>query len=119
MLNSATVMEENSFTFLRVHKVLPGDKVPPGYRVKWCDRHLLATAKLGGKLKPSGQNFNELLLSCEGNRQTDDFMEVHIYGEFNNRSIASIATPKVKKEKAMANRIADNAKRLDIQCQKL
>lgn len=118
MQNSATVMEENSYTFIRKHKLFPGDKIPAGYCSTWANRHLLATAKIVDNID-SGQSFNKLLLSCDGDRQNDEFMEVHIYGAFDNQAIDGIAIPKLKKEKTLAKRIKNHAKNLKISCEKL
>ena len=122
LTNSATVMEENSYPFVRRHKIFPGDPIPPGYRATWADRHLLATAKLATKLSKAEYqsnpfNFGSVLLHCDGDRRTDDFMEVHIYGALDNSSFAFIALTKAKKkEKGMMKRVRDHARALNIQC---
>lgn len=39
-----TVLEENSYDFVRRHQLLPGVEIPPGYRAVWDDKHKLAVA---------------------------------------------------------------------------
>ena len=55
-LNTATLMEENSYTFLRRYRLLPGDPIPEARRAVWQDRHYLATVKLADKIDKSMTN---------------------------------------------------------------
>nr|VFK43421.1 MAG: hypothetical protein BECKSD772F_GA0070984_11467 [Candidatus Kentron sp. SD]VFK48869.1 MAG: hypothetical protein BECKSD772E_GA0070983_11467 [Candidatus Kentron sp. SD] len=91
----ATLLEENSYTFVRKHKILPGDDIPAGYRAIWEDRHKLAVTKLAREINSNTDEsaFAKLLLHSEGNRETDEFMEVHIYGGFDNQSVAGVRIP--------------------------
>lgn len=88
----ATVLENNSYDFIRKHNIMPGDKLPLGYITSWDNRHKLAVAKLAGQIKPSTTeaDFSQLLLSSVGQRATDEFIEVHIYGAFDLNAIESI-----------------------------
>jgi hypothetical protein len=93
-------MEENSYSFVRKHRLLPGDTVPAGYRATWSDKDQLAGAKLAATMGGKDRNFNNLLLSCDGDRANDKFMEVHIYGALDWQSLEKLALPKVKSKKA-------------------
>ena len=122
MEKSATVLEENSFDFVRKHQILPGDDIPLGFRATWKQRYFLAIAKLAAKLTVKKQAISNLLLSSDGQRGNDQFMEVHIYGSFDKQAIESLALPKlksVKKNKADSinmKRIRDYAQNMRLSC---
>ena len=88
----ATVLENNSFDFLKKHKVAPGDRPPPGYVAPWEGRNKLAVAKLADYITPQtgDAEFPQLLLASTGNRATDEFIEVHICGTFDLNAIESV-----------------------------
>ncbi len=92
----ATLLEENSYTFVRRHKILPGNDIPAGYRAVWEDRHKLAVAKLASEIDPNTTEdaFAGLLLYSDGDRTTDKFMEVHVYCGFDNQSVDGVRIPK-------------------------
>ena len=87
-----TLLEENSYHFVIKHKILPGENIPLGYMSIWKDRHKLAIAKLGHRIFPniSEKEYANVLLSSEGNRDTDDFIEVHIFGALTNKAIEAV-----------------------------
>jgi len=81
------VLEENSFDFVERHG-LGSERIktrPYGYLATWIDRGKLAIAKCGLDLKADTKenDFIGILLFTEGQRNTDRFLEVHIYGGFN------------------------------------
>lgn len=88
----ATTLENNSYDFVRKHDLKPGHKPPPGYLASWDNRNKLAVAKLAEQLTPKTveTDFPQLLLSSAGNRDTDEFIEVHIYGTFDLNAIESV-----------------------------
>jgi hypothetical protein len=95
----STVFEGNSLHFFRQH--VPGwTPPPPGFRAVWEHRAKLTLAKLGARIKPetTTDDFSGLLLHCDGDRDKDDFVEVHIYGPISRRSIESVFGPKPKKK---------------------
>ena len=53
----------------------------------------LATAKLADLISPqtTASDYARILLNSSGNRATDDFIEVHIYGGFDINAIASVS----------------------------
>lgn len=101
----ATLLEENSFKFFDKFKAQIPDNFPPGYRAIWSDRHKLVIAKLADRITTATANkdFPGTLLSCGGNRDTDDFIEVHIYGAFDSAAVEAVvgsSKTSVKSEKA-------------------
>jgi len=91
----STVLEENSYSFMKRHKVTPGRPLPRGYLARWQDRGRLAVAKLARNV--SGDLDEEacrgLLLQSEGDRASDLFLEVHVYGTFDHQAVRSLALP--------------------------
>jgi len=85
----ASLLDENSFTFCRKHR-LP---FPSGHRSTWDERADLVLAVLGEKIVAGAtDDLPALLLFSEGDRQTDQFIEVHIWGEFSNAAIGRVDT---------------------------
>lgn len=120
MRNKASVLEENSYRFVRQHKILAGDAPPAGFWADWQNRQLLAVAKLAAMIRPGTQDFTSLLLSSNGNRDQDEFIEVHIYDTFDKQAIAKLALPRKKSKDALENAqlkgIIDYAKHHNIDC---
>lgn len=86
-----TLLEENSYNFIRRHKILAGDKIPKGYRAVWKERHKLAIAKLMEKiLLTKDMNYAIIILNSTGDRKHDEFIEVHIYGKINKEAIHAV-----------------------------
>lgn len=87
-------LETNSYRFAESHSTNLLKPPPAGYRAVWSTRHQLAVAKLASKVK-SGDHLPEwqrLLVKTDGkHRRNDDFIEAHIFGQFNSDSIESIA----------------------------
>jgi len=119
----ATLLEENSYTFVREHKIFSRDEIPAGYRAVWEDRHKLAVAKLANNIdqNTSESAFAGLLLYSDGDRKTDSFMEVHIYGSFDYQSVNGVRIPKPEKslshDKPNLERIRDWAHKNHKVCQ--
>ncbi len=116
-------MEENSYNFLRRHKVWPGNNIPEGYRSVWEDRHWLATVKIAKRFNKHTQKteFAKLLLQSEGDRSADKFVEVHIYGNFGKEAFVGATIPlpehaKTDKEAHTLNEVRDLLARLNIPC---
>ena len=91
----ATVLEENSFSFVEKHCTITGG-MPLGFRAVWDQRDKLGAVKLGSRLKPemSVTDFPKLVLSTGSGKRSDDFMEVHIYRAFDGNAIQSVRGPK-------------------------
>lgn len=87
-----TVLEENSYDFVRRHCLVPGDAIPPGHAAVWANKHKLAVAKLAPQISGSTREdeFARILLFTEGKRETDNFLEAHIFGTFDANAIESV-----------------------------
>jgi hypothetical protein len=87
----ATLLEENSYNFVKRHKILAGNKIPKGYRAVWKDRYKLAVAKLAEKaLLTKKENYATIVLESTGDRKKDEFIEVHIYGKISKESVQAV-----------------------------
>jgi hypothetical protein len=88
----ASLLEDNSYNFIPKHKLQPGEEIPPGYVASWRERHKLAVAKLAERISASTteREHPRILLSSKGDRGTDECIEVHIYGGFDNKAIESV-----------------------------
>jgi hypothetical protein len=86
-------LEMNSFKFVSAHKVTLGKELPNGYTACWENRHLLALAKLS-HLLTVGQGedeWQEALIHSDGEkRENDEFIEAHIFENFDHNAIESI-----------------------------
>ena len=88
----ATLLEENTYKFYDKFKADIPDNFPRGFRAVWGERNKLAVAKLADRITvtTTNDNFPGILLSCTGDRKTDDFIEVHIYGAFDNTAVEAV-----------------------------
>ncbi|MGH9958863.1 MAG: hypothetical protein ACREBC_17345 [Pyrinomonadaceae bacterium] len=115
--SKATVLQENSYKFIHSHTLLPGNEIPLGYRAVWSERHKLAVAKLAVQIDKTTppSSFPGLLLYSVGNRDTDEYLEVHIYGSFDNQAVEAVKIPKpgtaTLDKQADLKRIRDLARR--------
>jgi hypothetical protein len=93
-------LETNSYKFIKDHGIVPGDKLPVGYMACWRHRHSLVLAKLADRLS-SGQtesDWQAILIQSDGqNRKNDDFIEAHIYEDFDRNAIESLTAAIGKK----------------------
>jgi hypothetical protein len=115
IIERATLLEDNSYQFIWKHNIQPREDIPPGYKATWRERHKLAVAKLAGQISSgtTEQEHSKILLFSEGDRATDEFIEVHIYGRFDNKAIESvkgISTISGKYERASLSIIKDHLK---------
>jgi hypothetical protein len=76
-------------------------------------RDRLAAAKLHKEIEPSTveSDFPSILLKSTGDPATDDFVEVHVYGAFNRRSVERMLG-KMPRRKADQILIADLRRKL-------
>ncbi len=87
----ATLLEENSYRFIKRHQVLAGGEIPRGYRSLWKDRVKLLVAKVAKKIPLTKKDkYNTIVLDSTGNRETDEFVEVHIYGKINSAAVQAV-----------------------------
>ena len=92
IMDRATLLEDNPYNFVPKHKIEPGGDIPPGYRSTWKERHKLGVAKLAERISSSTseKEHAQILLRSTGDRRSDDFIEVHIYGSFDNKAVESV-----------------------------
>lgn len=92
----ASLLEEDSFQFfekLERQGEKIGRKALNGYIAAWEDRHKLAVAKLADHIKPgdTDDDFAKLLLNDEGKMSDAKFIEIHVFGFFNEAAIESFS----------------------------
>lgn len=114
--NRATLLEDNSYVFIAKHNIQPRQNIPLGHTSIWSERHKLAVAKLADSISPNmtEQDHSQILLFSEGDRNTDEFIEVLIFGGFDNKAIESVkgvSSVKGKYERAVISKIKDNLKK--------
>jgi hypothetical protein len=95
--NRATTLEENSYSFVETHKLnLENLEIPIGYRSNWQNKLKLAVAKLHKKINQDSneKDFCEMVLFSDGERDSEYFIEVHVYKEITNFAIKIMYIPK-------------------------
>lgn len=117
----ASLMETNSYLFFEANSSAILASTPPlGYRATWLDRIKLGVSKLAGQLRKgmSDLDLDELILSSDGDRSLDNFIEIHIFGTFDNKAIAKVAsgaTRKSREERLILAGIEEKARNLGIE----
>jgi hypothetical protein len=111
----ASVFEENTFSFMERHKIVAGKGMPKGYRAAWKDRHKLGVSKLAPKITHHTENavLNDILKS--GYDKTADFIEVHIFGSINSKTIEKLTVLNNKITKSQRKLLEAHAKKIDLQ----
>jgi hypothetical protein len=115
----ATLLEENTYHFANTHNMNPPDSsIPLGYRSVWEDRNELAVAKLACKIteETTTEDHAPLLLFSEGDRGTDEFIEVHLYGAFDVGAVEAVkgsSTAASKRDTAKLNVIKERLDKAD------
>jgi len=87
-----TFMDENSYKFIKTHKIGHGGEIPLGHTCSWGYKERLALNKLSQYFMDY-EEYEEILkklLVSTKDRENDEFIEAHIYGSFNGESIESI-----------------------------
>jgi hypothetical protein len=89
----ASLLEENEYNFAKRHSLDATSSLPAGYRSSWENRRELAVAKLADLIWPeiSPAEYAGILLNSKGDRATDQFIEVHIFGTFNINAVSSVS----------------------------
>jgi hypothetical protein len=97
-----TVIEENSYNFANRHGVnLEAPEIPKGYRAIWENKMQLSVAKGQELLKApvDTEDFCNLVLFSEGDRATDEFLEVHIFNELSTYCMKKVTVPRPTERK--------------------
>lgn len=117
----ATVFEQNSVTFVVNRGISVGglNALPGGYRAEWRVRGHLGVAKLAHRLAP-GQtqlDFAQMIV-FDGTPETDDFLEVHVYGPMTIRTFEKVtwhgAKPRSAQTRALRAQLTRNGATLEI-----
>jgi hypothetical protein len=106
----STVFEKNSLYFCIERGIgLRRPYVPYGFRATWDHRDQLAAAKLESSLESgmSGASFASVVVKSGSAPDSDDFIEVHIYGPLGRRNIARLVVrkPRQRADKAIYRQI--------------
>jgi hypothetical protein len=103
----ASVLEENSFTFVERHKLRPGQAIPAGYRSAWPTRHQVAMAKSASSIDETTTESQHasLLMTPGHDRNADEFIEVFIFGPFGPGAIERLVVPARPSHEAKASEI--------------
>lgn len=90
--NRATILEQNSWTFVKSRNLF-GKPLPPGHLALWGERKKLVCAKLADQLtsETKESDLARLILTQAVKRSDEEFFEVHIFGTFNIESIESVS----------------------------
>jgi hypothetical protein len=98
----ASVFEDNSVLFMGKHGVamIDAHNLPKGFRAIWQDRDRLCVAKLHSKIAPdtTADKYQSILLrqGKKGNKEGDEFVEVHIWGPMTRRTFEQVIIRKRK-----------------------
>lgn len=111
----ASLLESNSYKFITDFNIRKHADIPSGYRAAWENRTKLAVSKLHKELNSvnSDDKYAKILLKSgqtHKDRATDDYIEVHIYGKFDNKAIESVSGKSAagrKDEQAMLNTVKE------------
>jgi hypothetical protein len=97
----ASVFHENSVMFMgnRDIKIWDAASAPRGYRAPWNDRYRICSAKLASRLNgaTAAADFPKLLLKT-GTPETDEFVEVHIFGSLTVRTFGRVIIRQMKRQ---------------------
>jgi len=94
-----SVLETNSFYFIKDlvdnNQYTFGKPFPAGYLSSWQDKYKLAVSKLASSLNKniSDEELCDLILFSSGDKNTDRFFELHIYGSIVAAAIEKIVIP--------------------------
>lgn len=115
--NRASLLEENSYNFVERQNLKKG-RIPPGYRAIWQERHKLAVAKLAASVSSTTieKEYPYLLLPASSGRSTDEYIEVHIFGTFDNSAIESVrgkSTHRKKADQALVESAKEHLRKAD------
>jgi hypothetical protein len=117
--HKSSVFEKNTLVFCRGHVIPVGQRPPAGYRAAWSERHRLAAAKLGSEIsaQTTSADFPAILLKQKGAPDTDEFIEVHVYGTLDLTSVERFRAPKPKlpEDVVLARRLLRRLKECGIQ----
>lgn len=86
-------LETNSYKFVEDHNITAKKPIPLGYISSWDDRNILALIKIVNKLSnnQTESELQTLLINSDGkDRNNDEFIEAHIYDNFDSNAIENM-----------------------------
>lgn len=91
----ASAFVENTVRFIQKNKIVAGDPIPEGFRAIWSERAKLCVVKLGGRIIATTipPDYAGLMLAQGANTASDEFVEVHIFGEMTVKTIEEVTFP--------------------------
>lgn len=103
-------LEANSYAFVRLHRIVPGDREPNGHRATWDNRHELAGVKCEQFVMTTTDAHSALLRTDGVNRELDEMIEAHISHGFGRGAIEALAVDRARltaEEKQYAELLID------------
>jgi hypothetical protein len=109
----ASVLEENSYDFVRRHRLVAGDTAPAGYQAPWAARGKVGLAKLAERVTSATKpgDYVPMVLSGNGDRATDTFIEVYVWESFNRGAVARVTEQWRRGERRKADQVMLRAAR--------
>ncbi len=117
----ASLLECNTYTFVKRHPFWAGSMPEAGYRATWQGKAELAVAKCGAMIERQTTQaaFARLVLRSSGSREDDEFIEIHIHGKISLQAFEAAVLPKAggtpTKDQKL-NVIRDRLDKLGIRC---
>ena len=110
-----SVFEANSALFMDTHGIgmANADELPSGYRATWGDRARLCVAKLAAEIKDDieSDEFARELLVQGRTTADDDFIEVHVWGPINIRTVDRVV---IQRRKRAPSKVSIRALRVKL-----
>jgi hypothetical protein len=93
VMTRSSLLEENSYSFAKRHDLRVLGPMPTGYLATWDNRAELVIAKLGSTLTAGLEPtpLADWILRSDGDRETDEFIEVHIWGGVHRDGVEGMA----------------------------
>lgn len=93
-----SALETNSFFFIKwviENGWTFGNPLPAGYMTVWDEKHRLATVKLAKNLKKgiTADEIAKIIITSKGDRASDSFIELYIYGKIIPSVIEKVKLP--------------------------
>lgn len=112
----------NAYDYQRWFEEKPGPRdskrwqEKPGYRSNWAHRALLCVRKHFAELKPGldRSGFATILLRSDGSRETEEFVEAHIWDPLVANAFEHITVPRPATFKRYAKRALKDEEALDM-----
>lgn len=92
IIDRTSFSQDNTYLLVSNFNLSVGCQMPSGYVSTWEDRGMLAAVKHHSDIpSQTSADFASILLSSDGNRNNDRFIEAHIWGPFTNGALACVS----------------------------